>query len=105
MANLIVFENDMERAMLSAGVEHDWENQKCLFGIETKKLLDTCDKLFHAAVRFKSGDEDKLLRKIYGIAKAHGVHIKWYGMSKSACEPDRFLVSGYGAERLAFIQC
>lgn len=103
MATIVVFESNEERAMMCANVCHDWENQKDIFGKETKKLLDACYNLFHASIR-KKGDEAKLLKKIFGIAKSHGVYITWYGMS-SSCEPDRFLVSGHGFERLALIQC
>ncbi len=105
MAEIIVFENHTERAQMSAGPCHDWEHQKQIFGTETKKLLLNCSKLFRVATKLEEGDSEMLLKKIFGIAKSHGVRITWYGNSKSACEPDRFLVSGYGIDRLAFIQC
>lgn len=79
--------------------------KKEIFGTEEEKLLNTCTELFHAALRFQGKEvEQQLLKKIFGIAKAHGVYITWYG-KKAPCEPDRFLVSGRGVERLALIQC
>ena len=104
-AEIVVFETEKERAMMSADFTHDWKNQENIFGTETEKLLKTCDELFHASLRFQSKKVEKLMKKVYGIAKAHGVYITWYGMSKCANEPDRFLVSGRGHEYLAFIQC
>lgn len=103
-AKVLVFENHTERAMMCANLSHDWDNQEKIFGNEEDKLLKTCVKLFRVAIRLEEGDEDKLLKKVYGIAKAHGVHIKWYGLANS-CKPDRFLVSGRGVEELALIQC
>lgn len=105
MAKIVVFENDRERAMMCADSCHDWANQKDIFGTETSKLLDTCNKLFHAALHFQNKEAEQFLKKIYGIAKAHGLRITWYGKGYGVCEPDRFLVSGQGHERLAFIQC
>ena len=106
MVTMVVFENNTERAMMCAGACHNWRNQKKIFGSETQKLLDTCEKLFRAKLCFKEKDvEEQLLRKIFGIAKAHGLYITWYGIGSGPCEPDRFLVSGRGFERLAFIQC
>ena len=65
-----------------------------------------CESLFQVALYHKGKDiEQKLLKKIFGIAKAHGLYITWYGKGCGPCEPDRFLVSGHGVERLAFIQC
>ena len=105
-ATIVVFENNKEMAMMSAEVCHDWRNQKEIFGSETQKLLDTCTELFHAALRYQVKEvEQQLLKKIFGIAKAHGLYITWYGNGRGPCEPDRFLVSGRGVERLAFIQC
>lgn len=104
-ALMVVFENDKERAMMSADPCHDWWNQKDIFGTETTKLLDTCEKLFHAALHFQKEEAERLLNKIYGIAKAHGLYITWYGRGKGTFEPDRFLVSGKGCETLAVIQC
>lgn len=104
-AELVVFENDRERAMMCADLGHHWESQKNIFGSETKKLLDTCEKLFNASLSNQGKKvENQLLKKIYGIAKTHGLRVKWYGTG-SCCEPDRFLVSGNGFEELAFIQC
>ena len=54
---------------------------------------------------FDTPDDRLLLKKIYGIAKAHGLYVTWYGKGSISCEPDRFLVSGRGYDRLAFIQC
>ena len=102
---MVVFENNKERARMCADFCHDW-NQKKIFGSETQKLLDTCEKLFRARLQFQGKDyEERLLKKIFGIAKAHGLYITWYGKGCGPCEPDRFLVSGRGFERLAFIQC
>ena len=101
---MIVFENSKEMSMMSADVCHDWRNQKKLFGSETQKLLDACTELFHAALRYQDKEvEQQLLKKIFGIAKTHGLYITWYGNGCGPCEPDRFLVSGRGIERLAFI--
>jgi hypothetical protein len=105
-ATMVVFENGKERAMMCADLCHNWENQKEIFGSETQKLLDTCTELFHASLRYQGKEvEQQLLKKIFGIAKAHGCYITWYGNGRGPCEPDRFLVSGRGIERLAFIQC
>ena len=80
--------------------------KKEIFGTEEEKLLNTCTELFHAALRFQGKEvEQQLLKKIFGIAKAHGVYITWYGNQSAPCEPDRFLVSGRGVEKLALIQC
>lgn len=105
MVTMVVFENNMERAMMCAGPLHNWRNQKNIFGPETQKLLDTCEKLYRTKLGFEKMDSEELLKKIYGIAKAHGLYITWYGNRRGPCEPDRFLVSGRGVERLAFIQC
>lgn len=106
MARMVVFENNTERAMMCSDLCHDWINQEEIFGFETQKLLDMCEKLFHANLRFQGkAVEEQLLKKIYGIAKSHGLYITWYGKGCGPCEPDRFLVSGHGFERLAFIQC
>ena len=104
-AMMVVFENDKERGMMCASCGHDWRNQKMIFGTETEKLLTTCKELFRTSLRHQGKEvEQKLLKKIYGIAKAHGVFITWYG-NGYPCEPDRFLASGKGTDRLAFIQC
>ena len=104
-AKLVVFENNTERAMMCADVCHDWEHQQDIFGNETQKLLNTCEKLLDVSLKFSSKEEETLLlKKIFGIAKSHGVSITWYGMAPVS-EPDRFLVSGRGHDRLAYIQC
>lgn len=104
-AKLVVFGNDKERAMKCADFGHRWEDQQNIFGSETQKLLDACEKLFHASLYHQGKEiENQLLKKIFGIAKAHGLKITWYGTG-SCREPDRFLVSGKGFEVLAFIQC
>ena len=104
-ARLIIFENETERSMMSAEMCHKWQSQENIFGGETQKLLTTCYKLFHVAIRVEQGDQAKLLKKICGIAKAHGVYITWYGSCSASRQPDRFLISGRGEERLGFIQC
>ena len=104
MAVIVVFENNKERAGRSAELGHHWETQKKNFGTETEKLLDACDKLFYASLNFQKKDVNLLLKKIFGIAKAHGLKIIWYGADEYYCKPDRFLVLGKGKE-LAFIQC
>lgn len=91
MATLVIYENN---------------NKEELFGAETNKLLEKCEELFHVALRHQGKEAEKqLLKKIFGIAKAHGLYITWYGNGCGPCEPDRFLVSGRGVERLALIQC
>ena len=105
-AKLIVFENDEERAMMCASLGHNWDSQEAIFGKETKKLLYSCEELFHVSLKFQGVKaENAMLKKIYGIAKDHGLYITWFGRGAGPCEPDRFLVSGHGEERLAFIQC
>ena len=104
-AKIIVFENNSERAMMSADMYHDWNNQRSIFGTETQKLLKLCEKLFHVALHSQDKElEMKLLKKINGIAKTHAVYIRWYGMGLGTYEPDKFLVSEKGI-RLALIQC
>lgn len=102
-AQLVIFENRKERSMMCADVAHDWDNQKDIFGKETEKLLCTCQKLFRATMDHEEEDTERLLRKIYGIAKYHHVRIVW---NKS--RPDYFIVYGKGwfkKRRLALIQC
>ena len=113
-ALLLVFANGNERASCCADLCHDWENQPNIFGSETEKMLNTCNELMKVSLRYTyypdlSYEEIKkrkqiLLKKIYGIAKAHGLFVHWYGETPPL-EPDRFLISGRGHERLAFIQC
>lgn len=105
MATIVVFENGTERAMMSADTCHAWSKQKLIFGKETEKLLDYCDRLFHAELHFQKEEAKYLKKKIYGIAKNHGLRITWYGEGHGPCEPDRFIVSGKGHTRLAMIQC
>ena len=104
MAFYLVFQNEEERATMSATASHNWRHQEKVFGNETEKLLGLCEKLFRAELKNNKEEVEKLQKRLYGIAKSHGVHIKWYGKS-SVCQPDRFLVSGRGHDRLAFIQC
>lgn len=104
-ATIVVFENDNERSMMCADLYHDFTNQKNIFGTENKKFLDACNELFLAALQNEKSESEQLLKKIYGIAKAHGLYVTWYGKGSISCEPDRFLVSGRGYDRLAFIQC
>ena len=89
---------------MCADTNHNWAHQPKIFGSETEKLLELCENLFRADLNRDTEKVDKLKRKIFGIAKSHHVHIKWYGDSK-VCEPDRFLISGRGQDELAFIQC
>ena len=103
-AKLLGFENDRERTEMCAGYQHDWANQPNIFGAETQKLLRLCYMLFKADLAHNAEKVEKLKRKIFGIAKSHHVHIRWYGLD-TVCEPDRFLVSGKGQDYLAFIQC
>jgi hypothetical protein len=109
-AQLIVFENSNERACCCADLCHDWENQPKIFGSETEKMLNMCNELkkvsLYPDLSYEEIKRRKkiLLKKIYGIAKAHGVFVHWYGETPPR-EPDRFLISGRGHERLAFIQC
>ena len=105
MVNIVVFENDSERNQMCASLSHDWKNQKKIFGKETDKLLKLCYDLFQAALDFNKNEVERLKKKIFGIAKAHRLHIRWLGENTVACEPDRFIVSGRGYDRLAFIQC
>ena len=105
MAKILVFENHQERAWKAAMPYHDWENQPCIFGRQEERVLKICEELYRNKLHFGSKElEKKLLRKLYGIAKFHGVRLTWYGNSSSA-EPDRFMVSGRGEERLALIYC
>ena len=113
MATLIVFENKTERDECCAGLCHDWHNQPNIFGTETQKMLDTCTELMRVSLfsyfpklSFKEHEMRKqvLLRRIYGIAKTHGLYVRWRGLD-SVRQPDRFEISGHGHERLAFIQC
>ena len=101
---ILVFEDREERCMKLANYSHDWKNQKRIFGTETEKLLELCDKLFHTVLRNEKEEQAKLLKKIWGIAKAHGLYVVWYGTGGGACEPDRFLVYKHRKE-VAFIQC
>ena len=100
---LLVFQSAEERSTCHACSGHKWENQDNIFGKETEKLLATCKHLFRVSIDLEPGDEAKLLKKIYGICKAHGVYIMWYGLG-SPFEPDKFLISGRGHDRLGFIQ-
>lgn len=104
---LIVFENDIERCSMLAAVDHDFENQPLIFGKETDKFLEICRELCFGALRIEPMDaekEVKLLKKLYGIAMVHGLYVTWYGLSKSCFEPDRFLISGKGHDRYAYVQ-
>ena len=106
-ATLVVFQNENERSWMCADQFHDWNNQKLICGSETQKLVDNCEKLFKEVMHNHHKNKDverKLLSKIYGIAKSHGLRVTWYGHGVT-CMPDRFLISGHGHERLAFIQC
>ena len=100
---MVVFENAEERAAKCAGMCHDFDAQPNLFGKESGKLLQACKKLFHVAIRMDKGDMDKLLAKIYGIAKSHSCRIVWYGNPPGPCEPDRFLIFKK-KEEVGFIQ-
>ena len=103
-ATLVIFRTAEERAMMCACSDHGEEEK--LFGTETQKLLDTCYELFRVSINFRGkAAEDPLLKKIYGIAKAHHLFITWYGRGNGLCQPDRFLISGRGERELAFIQC
>ena len=102
-ATMVVFENSKERAMMCADVGHDWINQEEIFGSDTQELLETCAKLTRAVRDHHV--RKQLLEKISDIASRHELTITWYGEGCGPCEPDRFLVSGRGVERLAFIQC
>ena len=104
-AKLVVFANNRERAQMMAAYSNSNCGNEKIFGKETEKFLNYCDELCNAAISLKKENIPRLLNKIYGIAKTHRVYITWYGMSKHAPEPDRFLISGRGHERLAMIQC
>lgn len=106
MASMVVFENSTERAEMCADYLHNYEEEPDIFREDKEDLLETCDKLFLVAIHRKDDNKNKLLSKLYGIAKKHHVRITWYGDGTSCVhEPDRFLVSGRGHERLAYIQC
>lgn len=89
---ILVYANSSERAMKCADLCHNFDDQPNLFGKETKKLLFACQHLFRISIRREDGDQDKLLRKIYGIANRHGCHIDWWGNHQTCCEPDRYEV-------------
>ena len=55
---------------------------------------EICDENFLAALQYEKSESEQLLKKIYGIAKAHGLYVTWYGKGSISCEPDSFLVSG-----------
>ena len=57
---------DLHHAAAAARLDH--------LGKETEKLLATCKHLFRVSIDWEPGDEAKLLKKIYGICKAHGVY-------------------------------
>lgn len=48
-------------------------------------------------------EDDKLLRKLYGIVKRRHINIKWLKNS-STCMPDRFLIYKNGKD-IGMIQC
>ena len=75
-ARILVFENDAERMEMCAGYQHNWAHQPRLFGSETEKLLELCNKLFHADLQYDKEKVEKLKGKIFGIAKVHHVRIK-----------------------------
>ena len=105
MATIIVFENDEERTALCASPSHNFDAQPEIFGMATKRVLKTCDKLFHASLECNIKEIKKQQRKLYSLAKSHGVYIRWFGEGRKYSEPDFFLVAGHGYDRLAFIQC
>lgn len=81
-AKLVVFENDKERAMKCADFGHRWEDQQNIFGSETQKLLDACEKLFHASLYHQGKEiENQLLKKSLALprhmdSKLHGMELE-----------------------------
>lgn len=114
MAFLIVFANTYEMVAHCADLCHDYKNQPRIFGCEEEKLLGACEELartsyrytYYPEVPFEELKERKqnLLKKIYGIAKAHGLFVKWYGTGLPPYEPEYFLVRR-GSKDVAFISC
>ena len=68
-ATLVVFQNENARSWMCADQFHDWNNQKLICGSETQKLVDVCEELFKEVMHNRKNEkEQKLLKKIYGIA-------------------------------------
>lgn len=47
-------------------------------------------------VKAWENETEKMLGKLYGIAKRHHVHIKWLAVDTAACMSDRFLIQKNG---------
>ncbi len=86
------------------GVSQELAVKAAIFGEETKKMLRLCTELTEATVRGATSEEQqRLLRKIYGIAKVNHLYVTWYGDPPGAFEPGKFLVSSQNVEKYALI--
>jgi hypothetical protein len=103
---LFVFQDKTERDEKIARRDHDWSNQKKLFGNETEKAEQLAKEIYEASLASFPDDAEieKLLKKLYGISKAHHVTIKWLGQKGHGLRyPDQFIVSKKNKE-LGIIQ-